>query len=290
MKSLLLALCLFSCSKSDLQVPTPVVDERLQSTMGVYKAEIVQQQDSHGFIYADECDSLLFTSLAAIALDAVDIRAAREDNGRWHRRPAKDCYPEHSKSTISRDMLLGVMWYAYYHRDLELVESMWSYGSARSWIMGDGLRSRTLFTPALVSTLAQLIYKLGGASHEERKIPVLTWSPVDDFEAHLQVLHIMLRHRIYGTIEQTAEDRLKEQATRQPKNALFQYAIGNVSEAIEQLNDPNLFPWDRLPTSSDRCGRWLFERDYGKNWLPCSDNRIHSGGELLFLATLITKG
>lgn len=287
MRVLLLALFLLGCG-SEAKVPAAVQDTDLERLISVYFHDISQVQDEHGFIYTDECDSLLFTALAGTVLDTVDIRAARESNGRWHRRPTKDCYPDHSKSTISRDMLLGVMWYAYAHDDLELVENMWAYGSQRSWIMGDGLRSRVQLTPGLVATLAQLIKYLGGADHVERHIPTIGWARVGDFEAHLQVLHILLRLRVYGNIDVQAEQRLQEHAERQPSNALFRYAAGDVSEAASLLKAQ--FPMDRLPTSEDHCARWLYERDEGDDWKPCSKGEKHSGGEVLFVGALLLKG
>lgn len=284
--ALTLAFLIQSCGKSEIKSPEPVFDAELAERYYDYKNLIASQQDSHGFIYTEDCDALLFTALAGLALGTVDIRAAREDNGRWHRRPAKDCYPKHSKSTISRDMLLGVMWYAYYHRDLELAENLWSYGRARHWIMGDGVRSRTQFSPSLVASLGQLIHVLGGEDHAERYLlPHFDAPGLIGFEAHLQVLNILLRLRLYGKIDEVAEQRIKEQIAREPQNPLFQYAAGNTSEAINLLK--RIFPAKRLPTSDDHCAPWLFQRDFGRHWEPCADGKTHSGGDLLFLGHLI---
>lgn len=284
---------LLACGKK----PTPDLpaypDPELSARLTTYNSLNEAYRDGDGFLETDTCDALLFTSLSSFH-KAINIWAAYDAaSGQWHRTPKHDCYPDRSKSTISRDMLLGVLWYAYIHDDLKLAESIWDYGSSHEWVMGQGPESRTKFNPAIKATLAQLIYKLGGADHYwERTYPLdLAWLPGStDFEAHVQVWHILLRLRVYDKIESSAFARLKEQANREPENALFQYANGDVERAIELLKNPAYFPVEHLPTSADRCGHWLFERDKGDDWLPCDEGKTHTGGDFTSLAFLITEG
>lgn len=309
LRSIFLVLCLTACGK---KVPTddpPLVpNDPLSIKMSLYESLQDTVRDPYGFIESDQCDSLLFTALASFN-KPVNIRIARSENGQWFRTPDHLCYQNYienlqhaddptwtplkpdSKSSISREMLLGVMWYAYIHSDLQLVESIYGYAIEHNWVMGDGLINRTTMSTSMMATLSQLIYKLGGRDHAERLLPV-TWLPgATDFERHIQAWHILLRIRVYDTIEESAFKRLDSFVESQPNNPLYQYATNNVEQAIEILNSSPHYPNDRLPTSSDRCEPWLIQRDSdSKGYLPCDENRTHSGGELLALGFLILKG
>ncbi len=120
----------------------------------------------------------------------------------------------------------------------------------------------------------------------------MTWLPgAVDYERHVQTWHILLRERLYSEIEESAPERLQSFAASQPNNPLYQYAVGSTDVAIQLLIDPRYYPADRLPTSSDRCEPWLIQRDDTSNgYRPCDENRTHSGGEILSLGYLITKG
>lgn len=298
-----------ACTRTKTDPPPKNPDPSLQELLALYQSLSDPLRDPSGFIETDTCDSLLFSSLVSFH-KSIDLWAAYDSStGQWHRTPSKTCYSNQlaneahaddptwtpltpsSKSTISRDMLLGVMWYSYIHGDLPLAQSIWDYGTAHDWIMGDGLRSRTQMSYSLLATLAQLIHELGGTDHQERHYPVIWLPGATDYEAHILVWHILLRIRLYDKIEDTALARLKEQASRQPENALFIYAAGDVAKATELLLDPRYFPVDRLPTAKDRCSHWLFERDRdSSSWDPCDSPTVHSGGEILSLGYLLTEG
>lgn len=273
-------------------VPTSPLDARLS----LYQELSDSVRDPHGFVETDACDSLLFTSLASFH-KAIDIRAAFDSaTGQWHRTPAQNCYANYlvglepsSKSTISRDMLLGLLWYAWIHQDRSIPESIYSYAIEHLMVMGDGVPSRTLMSTALLATTAQMIYRLGGTDHAERNFPV-TWLPgAVDFERHVQTWHILLRMRLYTEIEESAPTRLKSHAESQPTNPLYQYAVGLTDAAIQLLLDESKYPADRLPTTADRCEEWLIQRDTDS--APCpEENKTHSGGEVLSLGYLISKG
>lgn len=283
-----------SCGhKKDSPAPS-LVDSALNTTAAVYLNHQGEVQDKDGFIETDACDSLTYSGLLGAATGVtLNIRAAREADGRWHRRPLtyKECFPAGSASTISQDGIIAMLWYAYVHKDLELVQNFYDYAKPRSWIIGDGPRNLT-FVGELEPTVAQLLFKLGGADHIARKIP-LVWPPgLAGPAAHISMLHLLLRNRLYGTIEESGKKFIKDQVARQPKNPLFQCAAGNVQAATDVLNHANYWPTDRLPTTIERCDNWLPQRDFGADWLPCSDRPVkrHSGGDLLFISTVIAKG
>lgn len=290
----LVALSLTGCGKHSVAPAAAYEDPELTLKVARYRSWVPQVQDAQGFIETRACDSLLFSGLIGAGGAYVNLTAARDPDGRWHRRPTAypECYPSESKTTISRDMILGVMWYAFAASDRGMLESLWSYGSARSWIMGDGDRAVVTLTPQMVGLLAQLIYKMGGANHvTERALPAAYPASLTDFEAHLATLEIQLRKRAYGAIESSAKTALVAYAARQPQNPLFQCALGNVVQAASQLKDAKYWPNDRLPESRDRCTFWVTQRDYGADWLPCpAEAQKFSGGELLFIGTALARG
>jgi len=273
------------------------MDPALTQKALLYRQLAPGYQYEAGFV-TDDCDALLFSALGAVGGLQVDLTAARNEDGEWFRTPQKDCYPNKSSSSISRDMLLGVMIAAWASRDLDMAERLYKYGADHLWIMGSGFPSRTFFNPEITATLAQLSYKLGGPDRAIRNFPV-SWSAtgISDFEAHLQVLHIILRRAIYDKIEPSAQEVLNAQATRQPENALFQWAALNTPKAVELLKDTRYWPSDRLPNSGDRCEQWLFQRDSGSSdWLPCegetpdTPSKIYTGADFLFVERLIELG
>lgn len=273
----------------------------LRDTAEEYKILLPTIQDADGFVYTDHCDSVLFSGLVGAAGVPVKLTAAEDPDkfGRWYRRPT--AYPEcwatgNSRSTISRDMLLGVVWWAWSNDDLLTLERLWDYGESRSWFMGDDDVGgfHTVLNPTMIRLLAQSIYVLGGDNHEWARLLPYDWSgDKTDFEAHLKVLQILLAGELEGGIDDDALGALAAQATRQPSNPLFQaayhkYTDGNYDSAASLLLNPAHWPADRLPTSAEHCSYWPTERDDGSDWQPCpADAHTHSGGELLFILRVI---
>lgn len=260
---------------------------------------LVEQVACHyGFIEHKHCDSLCFTGLLGCVPEmVVDIDAAFDkDTGMWHRRPIDcPCWPKHSKSTISRDMLVGLAWYAFHNKRLDISEQVITYALSHWLKMGKGTGlegwSRIIITPGLLATFSWISYKLGGPSRAW-----LRWVPVSfgtkvmtGFQAHLQVLHILLRKQVSGKESDNDRYILREQAKRSSQNALFQYAAGNTTRARALLTNDKWWPEKRLPTVGDRREPWLFQRDYGEDWQPAVGAKKHSGGDFLFLYWLICK-
>ena len=290
-------------------VQTPGL-QQLRNKYVTYLHLIEQKTDEHGFILTDHCDATLFSGLLGTVLDInVNLIAARRfGTEQWFRRPSQDCYPDHSRSTISRDMLLGVICYAWRTRDLPIINDLWAYGENNGWVMGEGDFTATFFTPAMQSILARVMYELGGDDHYvirsipiklpeifNHKVIVNSGRPVG-FQAHLEVLGILLVGEVEGGLAAGLVAILKHHADRQPENALFLYgydkhATGDYKDAIAILNSETLFPSSRLPTRKDHAEDWLWQRDFGADWLPSedpSDQREElTGGDFLFVAALI---
>lgn len=291
----------------------------LESKYKLYKRLIKNEQDKHGFIESEQCDSLLFSGLAGSTKEVyVDIKAAQASDGSWQRRPTdlpaccpldhwslferlKTCLAakttdtkvlqkifEQGGSTISRDMLMGLAWYCYFNKRLDISESVIKYALSHKLIMGIGTPTRTLLTPGLLATYAEISYRLGGPNRWLlRYIPQSESSKVVDFQAHLSVLHILLRNKMTG--KNKYSNLLAMHAERQPQNALFQFAAGNKDKALELLSNEQWWPSDRLPTSNDRYEQWLFQRDYGSDWLPDGQEKQHSGADFIFCYWLVNN-
>lgn len=276
-----------------------MVDE-LERKYWVYRALYTDHQDQHGFILSSHCDSLLFTGLLGGVLpEGIDIKAAEKSPGEWTRRPLVDgedtCYPDNSKSTISRDMLLGLQFYAWKNQRLDILEDLWDYGKANTWIMGKGAPSRIIFTPNSQALLAEAIFRLGGEDHFiTRAIPTLR-NENTGFQAHLDHVSILLSGELEGEISGKDLEIMAGHVKRVPDNALVRYIHSKYTDgiqdaAIKSLLNESWFPRGRLPTTTDRKSGWLWERDPGADWSPRSGAaETHTGGDFLLVAHLILK-
>jgi len=287
------------CGRAGKKLPAQTeLSELLRQKRDTYLELIKSQQDVNGFVETDACDSLLFTGLVgAVASLDIDIEAAKDSNNAWFRTPAKTCFAEgRSKSTISRDMYVGLLWYIWKHKRLDLANQIYEYGVDNLWVMGEGELSRTFFTLNMQRLLAEIIQALGGPSHNILlAYPYIYGQEVTGFEAHLQVLNALLRAEIRGNwMNQDEIDLIYAKTKEQPRNPLFQaaysaYIEGTYEEAITTLMNGYLFPPDRLPTNQDRCTHWIPMRYDGPDWLPCSSEpfETHSGGDLIFTSYFI---
>ena len=273
----------------------------------LYLSKLPQAQDKDGFIEWSHCDSTLFSGLlGSIKGIQVNLLAARSNEGQWFRRSLKQpaCFPNHSKSTISRDMLLGVAWWAWANKRLDVIEGVIKYAFSHWFMMGDAVDFKTkwgrcLISPSLLSLYCRLSRALGGPNRWW-----ITWIPVDvgppqkGFTAHLQVLSILLN---FLATKKASAHELKIINTlrqRDDYNALFAAthflmtgSSPSYQHAMKLLRNPNWFPKDRLPLSSDRKTSWLWQRQWGDDYRPSSSVPAiqHHGGDYLFVYALLNE-
>ena len=226
MRSLLLIALVVACGKPDNAADGGSVPvDPLAAKVQTYRDLGAEIEDENGFVEVDHCDALLWSTLRKAAVgESFDVRAAREDGGKWHRRPLRyeRCYPGNSGSEISRDMFTGLLAYAVALGDRDLAHDVFRYGASHRWVMGDGDLSRTYFTPAIRARYARAILALGGPDYPDRYLPTPEVSGLRGYQAHLQVLAILTGSKAAGgyiTDDELA--RLKEHADREPGNALF---------------------------------------------------------------------
>jgi hypothetical protein len=282
--------------------------------------------DKENGFFNMHCDSLLFSSLAGAAGAPLKVDAAMEENGKWHRTPQKDCYSEHSGSTISRDMLLGLLVFLWKSQNKDLLETTISYGKANAtwsgdWKMGDGDPFRIYMRPALQSTYYQALYKMDGESNWRRHIPYF-WTYTTGYGTHLMVWHITMAGLLRGGLKSSELKMLKKYADREPRNGIYNAAYAKFSGSAAYLHrafhaalDETLFPADSLPTSSNFCVDALWQRDEflyntvkvkeidengneverfkieivnNPHWTPCPhQNREHPGIEIIIMGALV---
>lgn len=304
--ALIAILTLAACGRGKKEEPDPpaMPGAELVAKATLYASLIEGRRDADGFIETDTCDSVHWSALAAAATREINIRAAIDRDHRVYRRPLSlpECYATRradgsrlSAATISNDALLFVLAYAVHFHDMPLVRDIFSYGHDHSWRMGDGDPFTTVMRPTLISLYARALLAMGGPDFPiERQSTTFTTEVATGFEAHLQVVSILVLLSVEGSVPEAAVNVLRQQVARQPDNALFRAALGRFdptqqAEAQRLLLNAAWWPADRLPTSADRCEAWLTQRDQDqKDWLPCGEGRTHSGGDLLAAFAVLT--
>jgi hypothetical protein len=278
--------------------PTSVPTSSDLATRAALYADLASSVlDPSGFVDVARCDSTTYTGLLGSSGVDVDLLAAERSPGEWLRRPAT--YPEcwaagESRSTISRDALLSVMFFAWTHDDLATLERLWGYGAGHGWRMGRGrlAGADTLANPTFVALLAHSIYALGGRPPAWALAIPPTWNAgAVGFERHLQTVQFVLWGEVTGSIPAGAAELIAANVAAQPGNPVMRAAsdrwLGTGLSA--QSLDERLWPPGRLPTSSDRCSSWVSMNDSGERGLDaCPDEReTHSGGELAFALRIL---
>jgi len=282
MKYLLAIMLLVSCKKH-AQVDPREKNETIASKAELYKS--LHKGWAH-----DKCDSLGFTALCKLSGGCAEANVfdAEGEPGRWYRSPEKDCLDKgESRSDISKDMFVMLFPYLWNAHDKDAMVRIQAYGRANNWMMGrhdgslDGLSS-VFMVPGLSLFLGEMI---SGVRTDQSDIPVNS-----GFAAHLDVIFWITQAMVRGEITTLNYERLRVMTERQPRNALFQAAYhrfkdGDMTKAIAILLDEGLFPSDRLPTQSDRCEEYLWQRDdKPKDWDPCLGEKVHDGVDFLFAA------
>lgn len=295
MRYLLLALLLSACGKKHAITQYQGDITALKAKQALYIQLSNEQGRPDGFVSG--CDGLLFTSLGAAGGITANIQQAEVEPGHWLRRPISHgpCYFYDDwwsdGSEISRDMILGVLEYAIKSKKLSLAADIIDYAKKHGNTLGEGATSRTNVTPQLYGTLYEMAYQAGGENNPTRFIPLALDGDLEGYQAHLMVLHILLRYQLTGITESMAKT-VGGYADAHPENAFFQAVkgleTGSQEAALALLMDDSVFPVDRLPGSSEYCEPYRWQRDGGADWLPCpAEGKIHSGVDFIFIASLI---
>lgn len=301
MSKLLVLLCILAVSCGERRDPPSEVgyspSPALQAQAELYLRLAKEQQGASGFVEAEACDSVLFSGLAGAGGLKVDLLDARRPDGRWERRPLSlgSCLEQGlSKSSVSRDMLLGVFWWAWREGRLDVLEDLKQNLVANRGVFGesdgslDG-QSRVLFTPTLAGVLYRLLAALGGERSAVRFVPDLANPVPRGFQRHLHALSLALRQEAGETLSDAARGVLELYKSEDPKNPLFPAVLGEKALAEKLLTEG--WPQGRLPTGADWCSIWKLERaDNDSSLSPCPEKqKVHSGGDFLFVYSLLKR-
>lgn len=299
MKHLLLTLLtlLTACGKTSSSASSGALYSELAA-----KAELYRSLQTPGApLDVEHCDGLLWSTLASVGGMHTPVGAYEVAPGQWLRRPVG--YPEcftngESQSTVSRDMLLGVLWYAWAKKDPGVTERLWEYVRHNGWKAGEGELSRTLVTPALARLLVDTHHKINGnwlpGSGWTQTAVVVEPEGLTGYQRHLQWLRVALRAEVANELSASSRKLLEKHAELEPRNPMPLAILGRwgnhaaTKQTVLRLLTDNVWPNDRLPTTADRCAYWPVERDNGSDWAPCADKaENHSGAELLFIFRLM---
>lgn len=278
----------FGCTKKNTPKETQNDLATLKQKVTEYRSLNAGVADQFGYVHS-KCDGVGFTALCKIGggCPMANIFASEDilTPGRWYRYPTHDCFPLESRSDDSNDHAIMRMLYFYVdnHRDVALREL--SYLRSTGFELGrndgskEGKEATDFAYPVLLNQLA-------GRS------TFITAINTTGYINHLFALYALLDAELAGHMDPTALLAIRGLVKSQPRNAIYQailhkYTDGDQTAAIAVLLDESLFPAHRLPTSADRCEEYLFQRDDGSDWKPCSEGRVHSGTDLLFASWVI---
>ncbi len=306
MRFLILTLLLSSCSyfARDKKAHAPSINEALAAKKEFYCNEGKRVLAARGYM-DDRCDSLLFTSLFSVACGPIDLSSWEDPEipGKWHRNPQRDCFingqPNGSASSISKDMFLGLWHHLFSTKDSQNIKEIVDYGQSHNWVMGEAqdnttLLSRCLLTPQMISLVKEMDGSVFGLTQNQDGSDDA--GPVQvGYQAHLAVLRILLSGRVRGAISDLELSTLKDQAVRQPQNALYvaayeKYAGG--AKATGLLLDETHFPGSRLPNNhQEHCTSYLHSSDIedDTDWKPCPNEPFKEldGVDFVFAAWVI---
>jgi len=317
MRIIPLAICLavsLACGKKDNEPKPSVLTSgyaELKAKADLYCELSYPSYQELRYVHS-KCDGSGFTSLHAVACNAVtpiDLTVFSDAKGKLFRDPKHECFEKgESAAESSKDMVLMRMFAAYIQNDKPWVDSFHAFASSNNYVICDAKDeatklSRCVLSPALISLLNAMQKKIKGEDPgqpfaETKEVSGILDSVIPltkGYQAHLEVLRIWLSGHVHGGITDYQKKILELQADRQPDNALFQaayatYDDGNMSNVIDKLKGMTAyFPDDRLPTSSEYCTGYLFQRDKSaKDWGPCDENQVHSGTDFAFTTFLIS--
>lgn len=266
-------------------------EKELKKRSLLYRSNLSKHQDTFGFIEFEHCDSTLFSGLLGCHkfVDVNLIAARNQKTKQWFRRPLEydECWASgKSRSTISRDMLLGVMAWSFFNNRSDVLQDIYRYAKRNFWRMGQGRYhgADTLMNPDYMSLLARLIYKMTGVSHWIRYWPLSVDQHASGYQAHLQCVYLILAFQANGYLNgdqlSAIEKMYNADQTNLLKTILYYKTFGH--DIVLDFNWHH-YPSSRNPSSRDRSEPWAIQRSEGDQGLKPSPNcRIHSGGDLIF--------
>ena len=292
---LLLLILIAACSRTKpVESKTPLAE--VQAKRDVYLSLQKSQMDEFGWL-SPKCDGLLFNSLAAYAGQSIDVMKAEKESGLWERHPSFSCYPEESKSTISKDMMSGLILYLFMSKNFDALERILTrcndnkVAGGLGCEIGEAIDQETYWSRVVlpISTINEIEEMLN-------KRPTPEPQKVVGFTDHLESLKLYRSALLHKGLTVYEVENLRILKESSPNNAVYsslyhKYTDGNFSKAISVLMDERYFPSDRLPTDCDRKSHYIFERDEDDDWQPKPDctGEVHPGIDLTFVVKIMEE-
>lgn len=271
-------MAIFSCGKKEDPKALPLrLAKELKDAYEKKTNEAKETFDKEtGWPSALDCDGTLWAGLAASALgDSVRLDFAEIEDGRIGRRPKTkpSCYPNESKSTVSRDMVLGFLYGAYRSHDDQMFRKFHEKSRSTNWVIGDPWPERAgevLLNGNLVGLMGRMACKFDQGCPNYSKIPPMNSKSETDYVQHLTALFILLNGEVdEGMIVTTAipkadKELIKWQLDMHPSDALFNaayhlYEDGKFDDAANLLLDPNyIYPSYVRGHENYKLVHWLF--------------------------------
>lgn len=289
-----LTLLYLSCghNKSRETVSFPEIEKKASLYCELSKTDYLSKK-----YVVEECDGAGFTSLYALGCSGyadVGLSVFSDTSGEMYRNPDHNCYPERSKSGLSKDHVLMRLVAAVGQGDKEWPKTFLDYVTANNGFFCDAVDTETKLSRCFISPF--LVEYLGKAAGTKSLLAESddAWFERSGFEAHLHVLGIWVKGKLDGHISNIDLDYLKAYAKREPLNALYQsaayrYGVATKEDVLNAFGTPH-WPDDRLPGSSEHCSSYLFQRDMTstKDWEPCPDGyQEYSGTDYSFAAYVL---
>lgn len=324
-----------SLKKDNEPKSPPSLSDAVKEQLAVYRPLVAEGLDHYGLAVMDGSvgDSALFSCLARVGGAATFDPQVLFRDGKPLRHP--DIAPSEtpnqrgSRGTpISKDMVNGILWCIWdvAHKGdrphaLELTSELIAFGRSHKdpvagWffcteedrqayqITDEDWLGKCLMPPSTIKDIYRMHQFVGGPCDDDCRY----WTDVGfnlpggrhGFESHLDVLTTTRNGLADGAINDTSLKSLQDYASSQPRNALFLAAShlfgdGSQEAAYGALRDESLFPPAHLPTASQYCTDYLFQRDQDlKDWVPCTDDTPAGprgrGIDWIFAATVALGG
>lgn len=252
-----------------------------------------------GWPNPNDCDGLLWAGLAKAAGIELDLDLAEYSPGELHRRPRPPCWEngedKGSKSTISRDMVLGWLWAKWRDKDAAAIKRFQDRAESKNFVIGQPYPERigeTLLTGNLIGLLGRISCEMFKNCPIYRKIEPVHSKSSTDYVQHLTVLFIVLNGEVWGKKEVSYDSAVSLAYPAETTQADIKESEKKVLEwHYEQNKKDALFctAWHLYEDGNfDQCIDLLMSADYP------SPSYVRGGGNYgdvhwLFVTRLILK-
>ena len=235
------------CGCSDHEAKDyPVSLQDIEKKAGFYAETI--QKDPEAIIDA-RCDGLTWRALGHYVEIPYPIFDMEYNDGEWH-RDYKLCYPDDSRSEISRDGLIMLLLTLLDHKDLDSVLRLNGYGVAHAWVMGEGPKKYTsgrLLSPIIDEIIEHLSGKKLAAESSDSVLKM------DTFRGNLLAMYVWTRAIMRGKLNELEWQTVRNLYFENKENPLYSalyhkfYGEGDQSHTLDLLGRQGSFPADSLP-------------------------------------------